>query len=257
MKQPVALSIQTSSPFQTLSLFLIFILLASILFISGFGSSTPSRQNENRYYESSSSYDQGQESSYSSRSDIKKVPGDVFVSPKVKNKVYRKVAVMAFKAPREIVGTSISDMFTTELLKTYKYELIERNQIEQILDEQVLSLKGVTDSQLAVKIGEILGVDGVLVGTVPEFGYTNVGNTDLPTVGINIRMIDVQTGTIVWSISNSAISKQPVSLSAFARGLIKTSISGLIMELVRNGDTVGAHLQSPYILDVDAGIRRR
>jgi TolB-like protein len=149
-------------------------------------------------------------------------------------KLYRKVAVMPFKAQNELIGNSISDMFTTELLGAGLFELVERNQISKILEEQALNLKGVTTSQQAIKVGKILGVQGVIIGTVPEYGYKAVGSKKEPSVGLNIRIIDVEDGTILWSISNSGISQRLTNLPSFTNYLIKQIVRKLFKELTES-----------------------
>ncbi|MEO0367928.1 MAG: CsgG/HfaB family protein, partial [Pseudomonadota bacterium] len=99
----------------------------------------------------------------------------VFVSPRAKDTQMSKVAVLPFKAPVELAGASIADVFTTEILKTYKYRLIERSQMEQVLDEKALGMQGVISSSEAIQIGKLLGVEGVILGTVPEYGLRAVG----------------------------------------------------------------------------------
>ncbi|MEK6690269.1 MAG: fibronectin type III domain-containing protein [Nitrospirota bacterium] len=187
--------------------------------------------------------------------DERDIKGSVFVSPTAHQRTYQKVAVMPFRAPVELVGASISDMFTTEILKTYKYQLIERSQMEQVLGEQALGLKGVTDSALAIKVGNILGVQGVIVGTIPEYGSKASGSKELSSVGINIRMIDVTDGSIVWTITDSAISDQPVSLSSFAKRLIQNMVSRLFHEWIKAGDTFAVNLPTPQIISSEGKIR--
>ncbi|VAX16821.1 hypothetical protein MNBD_NITROSPINAE02-955 [hydrothermal vent metagenome] len=182
--------------------------------------------------------------------------GSAFVSPDARKKTYKKVGVMPFRAPIELAGASISDMFTTELLKTYKYKLIERSQIEQVLEEQALGLKGVTDSALALKVGKMLGVDGVIVGTVPEYGLRAVGEYELPAVGINVRLIDGETGSIVWSITDSAIAGKPISLSVFANRMVESMIYRLTREWVLAGDTMAIHLPTPEVISHRGEIRK-
>ena len=182
--------------------------------------------------------------------------GSVFVNPRARQKIYRKVAVMPFRAPVELIGASIADMVGTEILKSYKYQLIERSQMEQVLEEQSLGLKGVTQNTLAMRVGKILGIEGVIIGTVPEYGMRAVGPLKLPAVGINIRMLDVETGSIIWSITDSAICKEPTSLSAFARHLIGSMIHRLKQEWVRAGDTFAISLPSPEVTSYKGEIRK-
>jgi fibronectin type 3 domain-containing protein len=182
--------------------------------------------------------------------------GNAFVSPKARDKVYQKVAVMPFRAPVDLVGASIADMVATEILKTYKYELIERSQIEQILQEQSLGMKGVTESALAMQVGKILGVQGVIVGTVPEYGMRAVESRELPAVGINIRMIDAETGSIIWTVSDSAIATKVISLSSFTGHLIESMIAQLRNEWVRTGDLHAVNLPSPQIISAQGFLRK-
>ena len=94
----------------------------------------------------------------------------------------RKVAVMDFEFERaeyEVIsfgnvrrpknaGSVMADIFTEKLLGTGLYQLIERRQIQKILDEYGLSVTGLLDSKSPGEVGEILKVDGLIIGTVSE-----------------------------------------------------------------------------------------
>jgi TolB-like protein len=61
--------------------------------------------------------------------------------------------------------------FATEKLTHYLVEngellLVERSRIDQILKEQSLSMTGAVDAGTAAKIGKILSVDAVIIGTI-------------------------------------------------------------------------------------------
>lgn len=182
--------------------------------------------------------------------------GKAFVSPKAADKKYYKVAVTPFRASDDFVGSSIADMLATEILKTYRYELIERSQIEQILQEQSLGIKGVTEGMMAMTVGKVLDVQGVIVGTVLEYGTRNVDNTDLPAVGINVRMIDTETGSIVWTVSGSKFSNKAVSVSSLATELIESMVQNLKNEWIRSGDTFAINIRPPRVLNAHGQIRK-
>jgi curli biogenesis system outer membrane secretion channel CsgG len=38
-----------------------------------------------------------------------------------------KIAVLPFRAPTELIGSSVSDMFVTEILRARRYEVVERS----------------------------------------------------------------------------------------------------------------------------------
>lgn len=50
-----------------------------------------------------------------------------------------KVAIMPFKAPTELIGTTVADLLTTEMLRAGRYELVERSQMAQVLSEAELA----------------------------------------------------------------------------------------------------------------------
>src|ERR1700682_2128465 len=77
------------------------------------------------------------------------------------------------------VGKGISDMLVQKLLQDGKYSVIERNALDKVLGEQNFSNSDRADASTAAKIGRILGVDAIIIGSITQFGRddksTNVG----------------------------------------------------------------------------------
>ena len=188
-------------------------------------------------------------------SDERAIKGRIYVNPNAGKRFYRNVAMMPFQAPVELAGASISDLFATELLFAHKYDLVERNQMEQVLGEQALSLKGVTESAAAMRVGKLLNVQGVIVGTVPEYGSKASGKAELAAIGLNVRMIDVNDGSIVWSVSDTAISDRPTSLSAFANRMVRNLVGQLLQEMIRVGDTQLMNVPTPVVVSSRGKVR--
>ena len=109
------------------------------------------------------------------------------------------------KAP----GEGMADMLTTDLVKSGKYSVIERQQIDQLLQEQQLGASGVVTPQSAAEIGKMLGVDIAVIGAVTEFGYSKSSTggrikgiglgvkNQKATVGIDVRFVNTSTGEIL------------------------------------------------------------
>jgi len=107
------------------------------------------------------------------------------------------------------VGRGMADMLTTELVKSGKYKVLERQAMEQLLKEQQLGMSGIVTQESAAKAGQMLGVEIAVVGAVTEFGHAKgetggriknvtVGvSSQSATVGIDIRLINVNTGEIL------------------------------------------------------------
>jgi curli biogenesis system outer membrane secretion channel CsgG len=110
-------------------------------------------------------------------------------------------------------GRGAQDMLVTELVKTGRYRVIEREQLAAIMREKNLSLSGDVDPRTAVQIGKMLGVEYLIAGAVTELGVTNRGASvpggfGLPSVSVrsqkaeaavDARAFSTSTGEIVWA----------------------------------------------------------
>ncbi len=86
----------------------------------------------------------------------------------------------------------ISDRLRTELFNTGTFKVIERQSMNDILKEQGFQQTGCTSDQCMVEIGQLLGVAQIVSGQVRKIGGMFT---------LNIRMIDVKTGEIVYTTS--------------------------------------------------------
>src|SRR5579872_1538199 len=68
------------------------------------------------------------------------------------------------------VGKGIVDLLVTGLVKDGTYSVIERKALDKILAEQNFSNSDRANPASAAKIGKILGLDAIIVGSITEFG---------------------------------------------------------------------------------------
>ena len=85
------------------------------------------------------------------------------------------------------LGTGIAMMLTTEMMRNPRANMVERDQIRQLIDEQGLSLSGMVDAQTAVEVGQLVGAQYMLFGT-----YTDV----MSRLRVDVRVVDVETGLL-------------------------------------------------------------
>jgi curli biogenesis system outer membrane secretion channel CsgG len=143
----------------------------------------------------------------------------------------RRVAVSRFDGPS---GAAAADFLTHALLGSGA-DVVERSRLDALLAEQRLSGRGALDPATVKRVGRILGVDGIFIGNVTHYAparsylvytgsstvvappVTPVGGasrfsrtaasaapgTDILTssaqVGLTARLVDVETGSVVWS----------------------------------------------------------
>ncbi len=90
------------------------------------------------------------------------------------------------------IGKLISEKITTKLSQVGEIKVIERKQLNKILDEQKLSLSDITEED-EKEVGKILNVDAIVSGSVAHLD---------DYIEINARMIDVTTGEIYCAVNH-------------------------------------------------------
>jgi curli biogenesis system outer membrane secretion channel CsgG len=126
------------------------------------------------------------------------------------------------------VGQGVTDLLVSYLVKDGSYSVIERKALDKILAEQNFSNSDRADANSAAKIGKLLGVDAIVVGSVTQFGNdtknTGVGGVggglgklglggfsqkqSKAIVGLTARIVDVNTGEILAAAEGMGESKR-------------------------------------------------
>ncbi len=87
----------------------------------------------------------------------------------------------------------IADRLRTELFRTGRASMMERDQMQEILKEQGFQVSGAcTDEACMVEIGQLLGVQRLVSGSIGRLGSMFL---------VNFRTIDVETAKIVKVVS--------------------------------------------------------
>jgi len=140
------------------------------------------------------------------------------------------LAVLDFEGNEKLKGKvdlKMSDMLTTSLVKTARFEIVERNKIDKVFKEQNFGMSGMVDENTAAEVGKLLGAEYVVFGSITsatrkdidKFGYILVRIE----VGIDVRAVNTTTGKIL--LSESAIGVSESKLVTTAEGVI---VSGAI-----------------------------
>lgn len=99
------------------------------------------------------------------------------------------------------VGRNIANVIVAELDETGAFEVMERSAVARVLEEQKFGSSGVVDTDTVTSIGKLLGVDGVVVGEVVAFGADKKLFGKAASIGVNIRIVDVESAKVVFSDS--------------------------------------------------------
>jgi tetratricopeptide (TPR) repeat protein/TolB-like protein len=115
-----------------------------------------------------------------------------------------RIAVMDFldlEGNITSLGRFIAEELTTRLFLEKRFEVIERQLLDKVLQELKLNVSGFVDPGSAQELGNILGVSAIVSGTLSDLGNT---------VKINARLIATTTGTIFAAASVQIIKDEAV-----------------------------------------------
>jgi hypothetical protein len=118
-------------------------------------------------------------------------------------------------------GTQATDIFSTEIVKSNKFIVIERDRLSSVLRELGLQRSGMIDPSTASRAGKIIGLKYIVTGTVSvcdeNIKTINVGGIKWKiityVVGVDVRIIDVETAHIVFA--DSKTGKKTINCSKF------------------------------------------
>ena len=95
----------------------------------------------------------------------------------------------------EITSKNITDRFSYELSKTRRFDIVEREMMDKILEEQKFQASGCVADECAVEIGELIGVSQIVAGNVCKIEDFYSLNIKLILL-INISMLSARM--IYW-----------------------------------------------------------
>ncbi|MFA6434639.1 MAG: CsgG/HfaB family protein [Elusimicrobiales bacterium] len=108
----------------------------------------------------------------------------------------RRIAVMPFSSEtgkKTRSSAIVTERLTSEIASDPGVEVIERSRLDQILSEQNIQSQGAIDPVTVRKIGNILGAEALVTGSVIEL--------DDKSVEINARLVDTQNGRILKAVN--------------------------------------------------------
>lgn len=115
------------------------------------------------------------------------------LSMEIHNHSISRIAVLPISdASRQVnrpLGNYLTETLTTALYKTASVKVVERFQLDRVIDELALTMTGRFNDASVKQIGRLLGVDALIIGTYVELGTRNVE--------VNSRIVAVETGEVL------------------------------------------------------------
>ena len=101
------------------------------------------------------------------------------------------------------IGKGVATMLVSELVQNGTYTVMERAQVDRILNEQNFQQGGRADASSAAKLGRLLGVDAIIIGSITQFEREDksvalgLRRESKATVAIDARIVQIGTGEIL------------------------------------------------------------
>jgi len=136
------------------------------------------------------------------------------------------------------IGKGVSDILVNDLVNDGTFRVIERRALDAVLAEQNFSNSDRANPSTVAAIGQVLGVDAIILGSITQFGTEDkklgiggfggkIGGFGLGKVGtksgkakvvINARIVDINTSEILGVAEGTGESKRSGLLLAGAGG---------------------------------------
>ncbi|WP_348263932.1 LPS assembly lipoprotein LptE [Telmatobacter sp. DSM 110680] len=158
-----------------------------------------------------------------------------------------KIAIKTFANPanytRSTIGNGLTEILTTELQNTGKFNILERSNIDEATKEMDFGTTDYAKGDTFARKGNLLGAQYLLMGKVTNFSYSETGqrkqkinllgpNTIVieyqqrADVRVDFRLIKVATGETVLSQAGDAHSTAKSEVSEY--GLFQRVIAGAV-----------------------------
>jgi curli biogenesis system outer membrane secretion channel CsgG len=110
-------------------------------------------------------------------------------------------------------GQVVAGLLASELGKLNNIHVVERATLDKVIAEQVLQQSGAVSDETIIKFGQIVGAEAVITGELTDYVFWDNKAGYGSTIAFSIRMIDVQSGRIIFS---SAISRSRMFVDVMA-----------------------------------------
>lgn len=150
------------------------------------------------------------------------------------------------------VGRGMTDMMADSLFNSGRFIVLERERLNEVMDEQDLSNSRRFKKETAAPIGELEGAELLIRGAITQFepdcsgGSIIIVSAKKACMAINLRILDAKTGrvlnatTVEGTSSNGSVGiifaggALPVGLGAFSRTPMEQAIRQCIEAAVQH-----------------------
>lgn len=127
-----------------------------------------------------------------------------FTNPRFDFSFVERVAVLPLEnlSGDRQAGVRATRLLVTELLATGAVDVVEPGEVRAAMERLSLRDTELTTDQIT-GLGESLGVQALLVGSVAQSESLRSGAVSIPVVTLDLRMLETETATSVWAATHT------------------------------------------------------
>ena len=120
---------------------------------------------------------------------------------------YKRIGVLPLTnlTQDRFAGEKVQSALITELFLSRRFDVVEPGEFNSKASDALKAANAQAGQELSLDLIKAIGqkaeVQGVIEGIVREYTTVRVGQAEYPLISINVRMIDVPTGTVIWMTS--------------------------------------------------------
>lgn len=157
----------------------------------------------------------------------------LYVHPSADWSTYARVAVLPLDnlTTERFAAERVREVLNVELSSQGLFEAVDLGEVNRTLRTQGLVNLGEIGPAEATALGQELGVQALLLGSVMEFSERRTGTITTPDVALSLRLMDVETGIVIWAVTDARVGAK---LSTRLFGLGEESQTAATVRLVRD-----------------------
>lgn len=98
----------------------------------------------------------------------------------------------------------VMNVVATEILRRNIFDVVEFGEVAKVLREEGLKGDNLVSKHIAARAGKRLNIEAMVIGSVLEYGVSRIGSSSVPEVSLSLKLVDVNSYTILWEATHSA-----------------------------------------------------
>ncbi len=126
-----------------------------------------------------------------------------FVRQKTDLRYVKTVAVLPFanNTDDKFAARRIRDITTTQILAMGIFDVVDKGVVDSALREMAISRNKPMGMPILKRLGQRLGVQAFIDGTVNDIGSNRSGRFSYPEVSLTLKLIDSASSEVLWQSS--------------------------------------------------------